>query len=68
MRPGTIPGSFHLRLILSPVAAHGLRGVGVSLLIALSQVATGAGVVAQLIRPKRTQRPSVELAPAQEPT
>src|SRR5262249_1397406 len=44
-------GSFHLRLILSPLRVRGLPGAGTVFLIALSQLATVAGVFAEFISP-----------------
>jgi GT2 family glycosyltransferase len=49
IRPGRKPGSFHMRLIASPIRAHPPFGFGSALLIALSQVATAFGVLAQVL-------------------
>jgi GT2 family glycosyltransferase len=51
MRPGSLPGSFHLRLIASPVVRDGPRGTGCALLVGLAQAATVAGALAELAAP-----------------
>jgi cellulose synthase/poly-beta-1,6-N-acetylglucosamine synthase-like glycosyltransferase len=51
VRPGQTPGSFHLRLIVSPINARPPFGLGWALLIALAQFATVAGVVAEVLFP-----------------
>ena len=56
MRRGSLPGSFHLRLIASPVVRSGPRGTACALLVGLAQAATVAGVLAELAAP--TSRPS----------
>lgn len=56
IRPGRIPGSFHLRLIASPIRAGRPSGFGCAVLIALSQLATGAGVLAQLLSRRHSER------------
>jgi glycosyltransferase involved in cell wall biosynthesis len=62
MRSGSLPGSFHLRLIASPVVRAGPRGAVSAVLVGLAQAATAAGVLAELavpiFRPKA--RPSAE--------
>jgi hypothetical protein len=59
MRSGALPGSFHLRLIASPVVRAGPRGAACAVLVGLAQAATAAGVLAELavpnIRPKARQ-------------
>jgi glycosyltransferase involved in cell wall biosynthesis len=59
MRSGSLPGSFHLRLIVSPVARAGPRGAACAVLVGLAQAATAAGVLAELavptFRPKARQ-------------
>jgi GT2 family glycosyltransferase len=51
LRAGAVPGGFHLRLIASPLATAGLRGIGPALRIGLAQAATAAGVLTELVRP-----------------
>lgn len=51
MRPGSVPGSFHLRLIASPIVRAGPRGTGCAVLVGLAQAATAAGVLAELAVP-----------------
>jgi GT2 family glycosyltransferase len=59
MRSGSLPGSFHLRLIASPVVRAGPRGAACAVLVGLAQAATAAGVLAELavptFRPKARQ-------------
>lgn len=64
IRPGRIPGSFHLRLIASPIRAGQFSGFGCAMLIALSQLATGAGVLAQLLARRPRERKPVGLTKA----
>jgi glycosyltransferase involved in cell wall biosynthesis len=51
MRPGSLPGSFHLRLIASPVVRAGPRGAVCAALVGLAQAATVAGVLAEVAMP-----------------
>lgn len=51
MRSGSLPGSFHLRLIASPVLNAGARGTACALLVGLAQAATVAGVLTELAAP-----------------
>ena len=64
MRTGSLPGSFHLRLIASPVMRSGPRGTACALLVGLAQAATAAGVLAELAVPtsRPMARPSTESA------
>jgi cellulose synthase/poly-beta-1,6-N-acetylglucosamine synthase-like glycosyltransferase len=59
MRSGSVPGSFHLRLIASPLVRRGPRGVVCAVLVGLAQAATAAGVLTELavpnFRPKARQ-------------
>ncbi len=59
MRSGSLPGSFHLRLIASPIVSAGPRGAACAVLVGLAQAATAAGVLAELavptFRPKARQ-------------
>ena len=55
MRAGSLPGSFHLRLIASPVVRAGPRGTACAVLVGLAQAATVAGALAELAAP--TSRP-----------
>ena len=48
MRPRSIPGVFHLRLIASPIVRDGARGASCALLVALAQAATSVGALAEL--------------------
>jgi GT2 family glycosyltransferase len=64
IRPGRIPGSFHLRLIASPIRAGRPSGFGCALLIALSQLATASGVLAQLLSRRNSERSPVGLTRA----
>jgi cellulose synthase/poly-beta-1,6-N-acetylglucosamine synthase-like glycosyltransferase len=57
MRPGSLPGSFHMRLIASPILREGPRGVACAVLVGLAQAATAVGVLAELAVP--TSRPKV---------
>lgn len=58
MRPG-LPGTFHLRLIASPVVRAGARGATAAVLVGLAQAATAAGALTELampiLRPKARQ-------------
>ena len=60
VRPGKVPGSYHLRLILSPIRWRPPFGVGHALLIALAQFATIAGVIAELVSPAGGARNALE--------
>ena len=60
LRPGSLPGSFHLRLIASPVVKAGPRGAASAVLVGLAQAATAAGVLAELAVP--TFRPKAHQA------
>lgn len=51
VRAGSLPGSFHLRLIASPVLRTGPRGAACAALIGLAQAATAVGVLAELALP-----------------
>ena len=64
IRLGRRPGIFHLRLITSPIRAGRLSGFGCALLIALSQLATVAGVLAQLLSRRTSERNAVGLTRA----
>jgi len=64
MRPGRIPGGFHLRLIASPIRARGPLGVGTAFLIALSQAATLSGVLAEIMFSRTNARSAGALAKA----
>ena len=64
IRPGRMPGGFHLRLIVSPIRARRPFGLGCAFLIALSQVATAGGVAAQFLSSRYRKRNVVELAKA----
>ena len=48
MRPRSIPGVFHLRLIASPIVRDGARGASCALLVAIAQAATSVGALAEL--------------------
>lgn len=48
LRSGSLPGSFHLRLIASPVVKAGPRGTACAFLVGVAQAATAAGVLAEL--------------------
>jgi GT2 family glycosyltransferase len=61
MRPGMIPGSFHLRLIVSPLRSR-RPSVVLALLIALAQLATLSGVLAEVLSPRNGGRSAVELS------
>ena len=60
VRPGKVPGSYHLRLILLPIRWRPPFGVGHALLIALAQFATIAGVIAELVSPAGGARNALE--------
>jgi glycosyltransferase involved in cell wall biosynthesis len=64
VRPGRTPGGFHLRLIASPISARPPFGVGSALLIALSQLATASGVLAELVFSRKGSRNTGALAKA----
>ena len=61
VRPGRIPGSFHVRLIVSPIRARRPFRVGLALLIALAQLATVSGVLAEVLSPGSAGKNTVEL-------
>jgi GT2 family glycosyltransferase len=67
MRPGRIPGSFHLRLIVSPIRVRRPSGVVLALLIALSQLATFSGVLAEVLSPRNGRRSAVQLTKGPSP-
>jgi GT2 family glycosyltransferase len=64
IRPGRKPGSFHLRLIASPIRARRPFGLGCALLIALSQLATVSGVLAQVVSSRDRERNAVGITKA----
>lgn len=57
MRPGSVPGSFHLRLIASPVVRRGPRGAVCAVLVGLAQAATATGVLIELAVPDFRSKP-----------
>jgi cellulose synthase/poly-beta-1,6-N-acetylglucosamine synthase-like glycosyltransferase len=64
LRAGAVPGSFHLRLIASPVRTAGPRAIGCAFLVGVAQAATAAGVVAELLRPTAIRSAEMELLSA----
>jgi glycosyltransferase involved in cell wall biosynthesis len=64
LRGGAIPGSFHLRLIASPLVTAGPRGIGCAFLIGVAQAATASGVIVELLHPTAVRSGDTELLPA----
>lgn len=64
LRGGAVPGSFHLRLIASPVMTAGPRAIGCAFLVGVAQAATASGVIAELLRPTAVRSGELEFLPA----